>query len=262
MLRSLRIAALGMTAQQLNVDTIANNLANVNTTGYKKNAVEFQDLLYENINLGAAESDSKTVQPLGLQVGLGNRPVSTYRSFSQGALAETGNPLDLCINGNGFMQILRADGSLAYTRDGTLRINSEGYIVTSSGLKLYPEIVMPEGVSGINIGQNGVISVSYEDEREPEEIGQIELVSFINPAGLKAIGGNLYTDTDSSGEANFGYPGEEGYGTIIQGYLEKSNVDIVQEMINLIVAQRAYEINSKAIKTSDELLAIANQIKR
>jgi flagellar basal-body rod protein FlgG len=262
MLRSLRTAALGMAAQQLNVDTISNNLANVNTTGYKKNSIEFQDLLYETIQTGAAEARDESEKPSEIQIGLGNKPIATYRSFSQGNIEETGNSLDIAINGNGFLQIMRADGSYAYTRDGSLRINSDGYLVNGSGLRIFPEIILPEGISAIKISQDGLISAVIEGQAETEEIGQIELASFINPAGLHAIGGNLYEETESSGAPRFGYPSDEGFGAVMQGYLEKSNVDVVQEMINLIVAQRSYEINSKAVKTADELLSMTNQLKR
>jgi flagellar basal-body rod protein FlgG len=262
MLRSLRTAALGMAAQQLNVDTISNNLANVNTTGYKKNTIEFQDLLYETIQTGSASSYENTGKPSEIQIGLGNKPIATFRSFSQGNIEDTGNSLDIAIDGNGFFQISRSDGTYAYTRDGGLRINSDGYLVNSSGLHLFPEISLPAGIAAVNISQDGRISAIIEGQAEPEEIGQIELATFINPAGLRAMGGNLFEETEASGEPSYGLPGEEGFGTVMQGYLEKSNVDVVQEMINLIVAQRAYEINSKAVKTADELLSLTNQLKR
>jgi len=262
MLRSLRTAALGMAAQQLNVDTISNNLANVNTNGYKKNMIEFQDLLYETIQSGSANGRDGESKPSDIQVGLGNKAVATYRSFSQGDVAETGNSLDVAINGNGFLQILQPDGNYAYTRDGAMRVNANGYLVNASGLRIFPEITVPEGATGINISQDGVISVLMDGQVEPEEIAQVELASFMNPAGLNAIGGNLFEATEASGDPSFGLPGEEGFGVLFQGYLEKSNVDVVQEMVNLIVAQRAYEINSKAVKTADELLSMTNQLKR
>jgi len=262
MLRSLRTAALGMAAQQLNIDTIANNLANVNTTGFKKSNVEFQDLLYETIHSGDVGGNDGKEKPTEIQIGMGNKPISTFRSFSQGAIEETGNPLDVAINGKGFFQISRVDGSYAYTRDGSFQINSKGNLVTASGLSVYPEIDIPEGVSGINISQDGVISVIIQGQPDSEEIGQLELVNFMNPAGLRAIGGNLYEQTEASGVPAYGLPAENGYGNIVQGYLEKSNVDVVQEMINLIVSQRAYEINSKAVKTSEEILAMTNNLKR
>lgn len=262
MFRALTTAALGMSAQQLNVDVIANNLANVNTTGYKKSNIEFQDLLYQTINAGRADSREGNEKPTQFQIGLGNRPIATFRSFSQGNMEDTSNPLDIAINGEGFIQVLKPDGSTVYTRDGALKINSSGNLVTNSGLTVYPEISFPERVTNIMINQDGVVEVLLQGESEPEELGQIELATFMNPAGLKSLGSNLYEITEASGDASFGMPGQEGVGLIVQGYLEKSNVDVAQEMISLIVAQRAYEINSKAVKTADEILAMTNGLKR
>jgi len=262
MLRSLRTAALGMAAQQLSIDSISNNLANINTTAYKKNSVEFQDLLYETVRSGAAEGRENNEKPGEIQIGLGNKPVSTYRSFTQGSISETGNPLDVAINGNGFFQIMRANGSMAYTRDGSFRVNSMGELVNLQGMRIYPDINIPDNVKALQISQDGVISAAYEGQADTEELGQIEIVTFMNPAGLSAVGGNLYEQSEASGEPVYSVPGQDGTGNIVQGYLEKSNVDVVTEMINLIVAQRAYEINSKSIKTSDELLSITNNLKR
>jgi flagellar basal-body rod protein FlgG len=262
MLRSLRTAALGLSAQQLNIDTISNNLSNVNTTGYKKNNVEFQDLLYETIQAGNSESRNGNVKPSELQIGLGNKPVSTFRSFSQGSIQETNNPLDVAIDGKGFFRIQQTDGSFAYTRDGAFRVTADGSMVTANGLPVYPDIIIPNEASAVKIGVDGIVTVVYEGDPNPEEVGQLELVSFMNPAGLKAMGSNLYAETEASGDPIVGLPGEDGLGSINQGYLEKSNVDIVQEMISLIVAQRAYEINSKAISTSDEILQMTNNLKR
>lgn len=251
-----------MTAQQMNVDVIANNLANVNTTGFKKSQIEFQDLLYDTIQKGDTDGRRGHENPAKLQVGLGNKPISTYRSFSEGNISDTGNRLDLAIDGQGFFQIELSDGSYAYTRDGSFKVNSEGYLVNSSGLKLYPEISLPENVQDVTISSSGVVSAFLDGSTESEEIGQLELVSFMNPAGLSARGGNLYSATDASGEPVYSNPGEDGMGLVMQGYLEKSNVDVAQEMIDLIVAQRAYEINSKAVKTADELMAMTNALKR
>ncbi len=262
MFRALTTAALGMSAQQMNVDVIANNIANVNTTGYKKSNIEFQDLLYQTINAGRADGSEGNEKPTQIQIGLGNRPISTFRSFSQGSMEETGNSLDIALNGEGFIQVLKPDGSTVYTRDGALKVNSSGNLVTNSGLTVYPEISFPERVTNIMINQDGTIEVMLLDGNEPEELGQIELASFMNPAGLKSIGNNLYEMTAASGEPTFSMPGEDGMGLIIQGYLEKSNVDVAQEMINLIVAQRAYEINSKAVKTADDILSMTNNLKR
>ncbi len=262
MIRSLRTSALGMAAQQLTLDVIANNLANVNTTGFKRSSVEFQDILYETIVSGAGEGGQGWERPAEIQVGHGNRAVSTFRSFAQGATAETGNPLDLAIQGDGFFQVQRPNGEFAYTRDGAFRLNSDGFIVTTTGLRLGSELSLPRDTDRINIGQDGIVSVLLSGDSTPEEIGQLELVRFVNPAGLEAIGGNLYVETVASGAPTVGFAGEESFGTVIQGFLEKSNVDVVQEMINMIVAQRAYEINSKAVKTADEMLAVANNIRR
>ncbi len=261
-MRALKTAALGMTAQQLNVDVIANNLANVNTTGYKKTTIEFQDLLYETMQTGNRDGRKGNENPSGIQIGLGNRPIATFRSFSEGTIAETGNSLDVAITGKGFLQVELADGNLAYTRDGSLKVNAEGSLVTNSGVRISPDINIPENVKGINISQNGIVSVLFNGEVESQEIGQIELASFMNPAGLEATGGNLYVATEASGEPLYGAPGEDGLGLLYQGYLEKSNVDVATEMINLIVAQRAYEINAKAVKTADELMSMANNLKR
>lgn len=262
MIRSLRTAALGMAAQQLTLDVIANNLANVNTTGFKRSSVEFQDILYETIVSGAGEGGLGQEKPTEIQVGHGNRAVSTFRTFAQGAVTDTENPLDLAIDGDGFFQVMRPDGTYAYTRDGAFRINSDGFIVTTTGLRLGSEISLPPYTESINIGQDGIISVLLSGEATPEEIGQVELVKFVNPAGLRAVGGNLYEETVASGPPTVGFASDEGYGAVLQGFLEKSNVDVVQEMINMIVAQRAYEINSKAVKSADEMLAVANNLRR
>ena len=262
MIRSLRTSALGMAAQQLTLDVIANNLANVNTTGFKRSSVEFQDILYETVVSGAGEGGLGDQKPTNIQIGHGNRAVSTFRTFAQGATAETENPLDLAIKGDGFFQVQKPDGSFAYTRDGAFRINADGFIVTTTGLRLGSEISLPPDTESINISQDGIMSVILSGDPTPEEIGQMELVRFVNPAGLQAIGGNLYEETVASGTPTMGFAGDEGFGSVLQGFLEKSNVDVVQEMINMIVAQRAYEINSKAVKTADEMLAVANNLRR
>jgi flagellar basal-body rod protein FlgG len=262
MIRSLNTAALGMTAQQLNVDIIANNLANVNTTGYKKSAIEFQDLLYETIQSSNMDGREGRENPGQIQVGLGNKPISTFRSFSTGNIQETGNALDIAIEGKGFFQVEMPDGNFSYTRDGALKINGLGELVTNSGLKIAPDITVPENTSSISVSQNGIVSVVLSGQSESEEIGQIELVSFVNSGGLTALGGNLFQASDASGEPIYGVPGEESLGRLEQGYLEKSNVDVAQEMINLIVAQRAYEINSKVVRTADDLMSMTNNLKR
>jgi len=262
MIRSLRTAALGMAAQQLTLDVIANNLANVNTTGFKRSSVEFQDVLYETIVSGAGEGGLGQEKPVEIQVGHGNRAVSTFRTFSQGTITDTENPLDIAIDGDGFFQVMRPDGTYAYTRDGAFRLNADGFIVSTTGLRLGSEISLPPDTESIQIGQDGIFTVILSGESAPEEIGQIEMVKFVNPAGLRAVGGNLYEEAVASGPPTIGFAGDEGFGAVLQGFLEKSNVDVVQEMINMIVAQRAYEINSKAVKTADEMLAVANNLRR
>ena len=262
MIRSLRTAALGMAAQQLTLDVIANNLANVNTTGFKRSSVEFQDILYETIVSGAGEGGLGQEKPAEIQVGHGNRAVSTFRTFAQGTITDTANPLDMAIDGDGFFQVTRPDGTYAYTRDGAFRLNADGFIVTTTGLRLGSEVSLPPDTESILISQDGIIAIVLSGESTPEEISQIELVKFVNPAGLQAVGGNLYEETVASGPPTVGFAADEGFGAVLQGFLEKSNVDVVQEMINMIVAQRAYEINSKAVKTADEMLAVANNLRR
>jgi flagellar basal-body rod protein FlgG len=251
-----------MAAQQMNVDTIANNLANVNTTGFKKSKLEFQDLLYTNIREAGVSSSSSTTVPTSLEVGYGTKPVSTVRQFQVGELSQTGNPLDVAIEGNGFFQVTMPDGTISYTRDGSFKLSADGQITTSDGFFITPEITIPEDAESISIGFDGIVSARIVGQTDPQELGQLELAKFINPAGLEAIGHNLYNQTVASGDPVIGVPGEEGLGTLGQGYLEMSNVDVVQEMVNMIVAQRAYEINSKAIQTSDDMSALANNLKR
>ncbi|OQX92728.1 MAG: flagellar basal body rod protein FlgG [candidate division Zixibacteria bacterium 4484_95] len=262
MIKSLRTAASGMSAQQMNVDVIANNLANVNTTGYKKSKIEFQDILYQRLRSAGSESAAGSTVPIDLEVGYGTRPVATQRLFSMGSLQMTGNPLDLSIEGNGFFQVLLPDGTIGYTRDGSFKLSADGQLVTSDGFYLQPGITLPADATDINVSTDGIIAVLIPGESEPQEIGQIELAKFINPSGLQAIGHNLFTASVSSGEPVLGTPSLEGLGRINQGYLEMSNVDIVEEMVNMIIAQRAYEINSKAIQTSEEMSQIANNLKR
>jgi flagellar basal-body rod protein FlgG len=262
MIRALRTAATGMYAQELFVDVIANNLANVNTTGFKRSKVEFQDLLYQTLQTPGVERGLANATNTEIQIGHGTRPVAVVKQFSQGDVNPTGNPLDLAIEGDGFFQVLLSDGTVAYTRDGAFKLNSEGQLVTSDGLLVQPSITLPVDTESINVSTDGVISVITTGNSEPEIIGQLELAKFINPAGLKAIGRNLYVPTVASGEPQFGTPESEGFGRIMQGYLELSNVDVVEEMISLIVAQRSYEINSKAIRTAEEMLSTANNLQR
>lgn len=262
MIRSLQTAATGMYAEEMVVDVISNNLANLNTTGFKKSKVEFQDLLYQSIqNPGATNSGSKAPTS-EIQIGHGTKPVSVLKIFSQGDVSPTNNPLDLAIDGEGFFKVQMPDGRICYTRDGTFKISADGRLVTSDGYTLDPEITLPEDTTAVNINSEGEVSAKVVGETEPEIVGQIELAKFVNPAGLKNIGRNLLEETASSGTPEYGTPDADGFGRVLQGYIETSNVDVVQEMVNMIVAQRAYEINSKAIKTSEEMLTMANNLKR
>lgn len=262
MLKALWIAATGMEAQNLNIDIISNNLANVNTSGFKKDRADFEDLMYQTIKLAGAPATSQTQIPTGIDVGQGVRPVAVQKIFSQGDYKQTNNPLDLAIEGDGFFQILLPNGDLAYTRAGAFKLDRDGRLVTADGNPLQPEITIPQDAEAISIGEDGTVSVLQPGNTAPTQLGQIQLVRFINPAGLKSLGRNLFMPTDSSGEPILGVPGENGFGTIAQGYLEMSNVSVVEEMVNMILAQRAYEINAKAIQTADEMLQMANNIKR
>jgi flagellar basal-body rod protein FlgG len=262
MIRALKTAATGMHAQQLNVDNIANNLANINTTGFKRSKVEFQDLFYQTTRSPGSIAGQGAELPTSLEIGYGAVPVATPKIFSQGELLPTSNPLDIAINGDGFLRVMLPDGTYAYTRDGALKLSGDGRLVTSDGESIDPEISFPEGTTSIVFARDGTVAVAIGGETEPQEVGRIEIVRFMNPAGLKAIGRNLMVETPAAGDPMPGAPGEEGNGEIYQGYLETSNVEIVEEMVNMIVAQRAYEINSKAIKTADDMLAIVNNIAR
>lgn len=262
MMRALWTAGSGMMAQQMNIDTISNNLANVNTNGFKKMRLEFEDLLYQTIRTAGAPSAQGANVPTGFQVGHGVKSVSTTKIFSQGDFTNTGNPLDVVIQGDGFFQIQLPDGTTAYTRDGALKIDGEGRLVTSQGYVIQPEVTLPDNADSINFGSDGTISVTVAGETDPQEIGRLELARFLNPAGLINIGGNSYRNSAASGEAVAGNPGTDGLGTIGQGFLEISNVKVIEEMVNMIVAQRAYEINSKAIQAADEMLQTANNLRR
>ncbi|MCB0717775.1 MAG: flagellar basal-body rod protein FlgG [Bacteroidetes bacterium] len=262
MLRALRTAALGMTAQQTGVDNIANNLANANTTAFKRQTIVFQDLLYETVQASSDSEATGGARPGSLQIGHGATAVTTVRSFGQGGLTQTGNPLDLGIRGEGFLQVRKPDGSIAYTRDGTLSLDAEGNIVTQNGLMVEPGLAIPPESAEVHISGDGLLSVRIPGEPELVNVGQLELARFANPAGLQPVGSNLFEQTDSSGEPTIGTPGQDGIGDLLQGFLESSNVDVVQEMVNLITAQRAYEINSKMVTAGDEMLQTANGIKR
>ncbi|MBU1023143.1 flagellar basal-body rod protein FlgG [bacterium] len=262
MIRALFSAASGLQAQQMHVDVISNNIANSNTPGFKKDRINFQDLLYQTYREAGSTTLSGAQQPTGLRVGLGVKPVATEKLFSQGAFQGTGNPLDVVVEGDGFFQVLMQDGSTAYTRDGTFKIDGNGNIVTSDGSQMNPNIVIPENAVSIDITPDGNISVMLPGQTTQTQIGQIQLARFQNPGGLKAAGKNLFLETDASGAPQTGNPGEDGYGTVIQGYVEMSNVSIVEELVNLILAQRGFETNSKAVQTADEILQIANQLRR
>lgn len=263
-LRALSTAALGMSAQQKNVDNIANNLANVNTTGFKRSTIAFQDLFYQNIassKRGGGLRDGGSGGP-ELQMGHGSKPVATVRNFSQGPVQETGGSLDLTINGSGFFQVEMPDGSIAYTRDGNFNMDSEGRIVTQSGRPLADQIEIPADSVAIQISKDGVISAKLSGDSRTIDLGHIELAKFVNPGGLEALGDNLFVQTEPSGQPYFGTPGMDGFGELLQGYLEQSNVDVVTEMVGLIEAQRAYETNSKMVQTADEMMSMTNSIKR
>ncbi len=262
MFRALRTAALGMSAQSLRVDNIANNLSNVNTTAFKRSSIEFQDLFYQSFRPAGVADQTNTELPTELQVGHGNRPVATVKNFSQGDVINSGNALDLALEGEGFFQIQQPDGTIVYTRDGNFNLNSSGQLVNPAGLLLEPNISIPQDAVAIHVASDGAVSVVLPGESQPEEVGRIELAKFINPAGLRSIGGNLYEATGASGEPILGTPGSRGFGKLLQGYLEKSNVDVVREMVNLIVAHRAYEINARAIRTAEQMMETATNIRR
>lgn len=262
MIRSLWTAASGMQAQTLNIDVISNNLANVNTSGFKRSRSDFQDLLYENMRAPGVSSSSGTTVPTGIQLGHGTRPVATQKIFIQGDFQHTKNNMDMAIEGDGFFQVLQPNGETAYSRAGSFKMDSEGRIVTSDGFTMEPEITIPTDSISISIGTDGTVSVLQAGQNASTEVGSIQLARFVNPAGLNSIGRNLYLPTSSSGDAATGTPGEDGLGTIAQGYLEMSNVSVVDEMVNMITAQRAYEINSKTIQASDDMLQTANNLRR
>ena len=262
MIRSLWTSATGMQAQALNLDVISNNLANVNTAGFKKSRAEFQDLLYETIKPAGTSSSQDSQVPAGIQIGHGTRPSTVLKIFTQGSMENTNNELDLAIEGEGFFQIIQPNGETAYTRDGAFKLDQDGRVVNSDGFALEPELTIPSDAVAISVGMDGTVSVLQAGDSTPSEIGTIELARFVNPAGLISTGRNLYTTSEASGDEMTGVPCEDGLGTISQGFFEMSNVSVVDEMVNMITAQRAYETNSKSIQTADEMLQIANNIKR
>ncbi len=260
MMRSLWTAASGMAAQQMNIDVTSNNLANVNTTGFKKSRAEFEDMIYQTLQVAGTETLNGDRIPTGLEVGLGTRPVSSHKIFSQGDFERTDNDLDLAIEGDGFFQVL-ANDEIRYTRSGDFKLDEDGRIVTANGYVLQPEFHVPQDTVNIVVDEQGHLACL---DKEGNELASVDIPTydFINPAGLKSMGRNLYAETEASGPATEGVPGEDNFGSIAQGVLEGSNVELVDEMVNMIMGQRAYEINSKSITTSDEMLQIANQMKR
>ncbi|WP_299616721.1 flagellar basal-body rod protein FlgG [Pelagibius sp.] len=261
-MRSLNIGATGMLAQQLNVEVISNNIANMTTTGYKRQRAEFQDLLYQNMRrVGSASSDAGTIVPTGVQLGLGVKSAAIYRLSGQGNILQTENPLDLAINGRGFLMVELPNGDTAYTRAGSLQLSADGDIVTADGYVVQPGITVPEDAQSITINESGEVFADLAGQVAPQRVGQLELANFANEAGLDAIGNNLLLETAASGQASVATPGSAGYGTILQGALETSNVNVVAEITNLITAQRAYEMNSKVIESSDEMMRSVTQLR-
>ncbi len=261
MIRALWTAATGMQSQQVNMDVIANNLANVNSSGFKKSRADFQDILYQTTRAAGAGVDGGEV-PTGVQIGLGSRVAAVQKVFTTGDFQQTENELDVAIEGQGFFQVVLPDGTDGFTRSGALKKDSTGRLVTSDGFPLIPEVVIPEGSTSISIGSGGTVDVLLDGESTPTEVGVIELIRFGNPSGLKSLGRNLYAETPTTGAPIAGTPGEAGFGTLSQGFLEGSNVNIMEEMVNMIAGQRAYEVNSKTIRTADEMLSTTSQLIR
>lgn len=263
MIRALYSAASGMTAQQMNVDNIAHNLANANTVGFKTRRAQFQDLMYQTVIQPGSAAGQQTVVPTGLQLGLGTRAASNEIIFSQGEFSQTSNPLDMVIQGRGFFQVRRPSGELAYTRAGSFHLDRDGNMVTSEGSPIEPQITIPADAQQISIAADGTVSYTQPNQTAAQRAGQIQLANFPNPAGLNSLGGSLYTPTDASGDATVGTPGgQEGLGSLMQGYVEQSNVSVVEEFINLIVAQRGYEANSKVVQAADQMYQQVNNLPR
>jgi flagellar basal-body rod protein FlgG len=260
MIRSLWISKTGLDAQQTNMDVISNNLANVSTNGFKRGRAVFEDLLYQTLRQPGAQSSQQTQLPSGLQLGTGVRPVATERVFTQGNLQQTGNSLDVAINGGGFFQVQMPDGTTAYTRDGAFHVSAQGQLVTSSGYQVQPAITIPNNALSVTIARDGVVSVTRAGTAAATQVGTLQLASFINPPGLQSMGENLYLETASSGTPSANTPGTNGLGVLNQGYVETSNVNVVEELVNMIQTQRAYEINSKSIQASDQMLQKLTQL--
>jgi flagellar basal-body rod protein FlgG len=260
MLRSLWISKTGMEAQQLQLDNISHNLANVATNGYKKSHAQFEDLIYQNLRQSGSATSDQTQLPSGLQVGLGVRPVATARDFTQGSLQQTGNTLDVAISGNGFLQVTMPDGTTGYTRDGALKLDAQGQLVNNEGFIVQPGITIPAQAQSISIGADGTVSATLPGTATPSTLGQLQLASFANPGGLDPKGGNLYAETAASGSPSAAAPGTNGLGRLQAGFVETSNVNVVEELVAMISTQRAYELNSKAIQTSDQMLQRLGQL--
>ena len=260
MINSLWISKTGMEAQQMQLDVISNNLANSSTNGFKRASAVFEDLMYQNLRQAGSNSSEQSQLPTGLQVGLGVRTVATSRSFSQGALQQSGNKLDVAVQGTGFFQVTMPDGTTNYTRDGSFQVDSQGRLVTATGLPVANGVTVPANATGIAIAGDGTVTAQIPGNVTPQSIGTIALASFINPAGLDPKGQNLYAETPASGQPNSGTPGANGLGSLMQGYVETSNVNVVQELVTMIQTQRAYEMNSKAIQTSDQMLQKLGQL--
>ena len=260
MMRSLWISKTGMEAQQMQLDAISNNLANVATNGYKSERQVFEDLMYQNLRQAGAASSDQTTLPTGLQVGLGTRAVATARDFSQGNLQQTSNPLDLAVQGKGFFQIQMPDGTTGYTRDGSFQVSAQGQIVTNAGYTVQPGITIPTAAQSVTIGSDGTVSVVLPGQALPQTVGQVQIAGFINPAGLEPKGGNVYGETAASGTPTPGTAGTNGLGTLQQGFVETSNVNVVEELVQMIQTQRSYELNSKSIQTADQMLDKLSQL--
>ncbi len=260
MMRSLWVAKTGMEAQQNQLDAISNNLANVSTNGYKRSHAVFEDLMYQNLRQSGANNTEQTTLPTGLQAGLGTRAVATSRVFSQGSLSQTSNPLDVAVRGNGFFEVQMPDGTVGYTRDGSFQVNAQGQLVTNNGYPLTAGITIPANAQSVTIGNDGTVTVLTPGQTTPQSVGQIQLANFVNPAGLEPKGQNLFGETAASGAPSSAAPGTNGLGMVQQGFVETSNVNVVEELVAMIQTQRAYELNSKAIQTSDQMLQRLSQV--
>jgi flagellar basal-body rod protein FlgG len=260
MMRSLWIAKTGMEAQQTQLDTITHNLANVGTNGYKRSHAVFEDLMYQNLRQAGASTTEQTTLPTGLQVGLGTRAVATTRIFSQGNLLQSANPLDVAIRGSGFFEVQMPDGTTGYTRDGSFQVNAQGQLVTNNGYSVQPGVTIPGTAQSVTVGADGTVSVVLPGQAAAQTVGQLQLANFVNPAGLDPRGQNLFAETAASGSPTAGTPGQNGLGDLRQGFVESSNVNVVEELVAMIQTQRAYELNSKAIQTADQMLAKLGQL--